>query len=132
MPAAFPILRHVSATNGGKLALNGLNARTTHMNKTIDITGGKSLADIFTSFGKVVDKGRRKFTLSFDVISTLKIVSKGVQVNAEDKAKALASMSEMDRLVIASYDSKCKANAAARDTGETAERWSIVGTATLD
>ena len=132
VPADLPILRHDLPTSGNVLASHGMIARPMYMNKQIDITGGKSLADIFTAYGKVVDKGRRKFTLSFDIVSTLKMVNKGVQISAQDKQAALDSMSASEQAAVARYDMLCKANAQARDKGEQTERWSIVGTVSLD
>lgn len=101
------------------------------MAKTLEFTGGSKISDVLTHFGKVVNQGKRSVLLKLDFVSTLSFVGEQVQVNAADKADALASLSPAEAAAVAKYEAQCKANADARRTGKQVERWAIKGTIDL-
>lgn len=133
MPASFAAAAHAFPTSGEGLESSASSqACITHMDQ-IDITGGMSLSSLLTAFGKVVDKGRRKITLTFDIYSEVKLVNAGVQPNKADKDTAFAGLTEAEKLVVVKYEVAIKAAAAARaeqDILKLAERWTVTGTAT--
>lgn len=131
--AAFPISATTSPRGGSAGKVERIeSAHYTHMNKKTVISGGSEVKELLAQFRPYLAKGYEgdipktgKLNLSLSWTVSDKWVKAGANPNADDKDKALASMSEAEKAAVARYNMLCASFAQDRASGMLARRVSL-------
>ena len=105
--------------------------------KKIAFKGTDTIATILSSFGKIKTNGTKSFTITItDLESTLATVAVPAIANKAETESALATLTSAERAKLEALQAKVKAESARlaklRVQGQTSERWTTTGTASID
>jgi hypothetical protein len=105
--------------------------------KTTTFKGTDTIATILASFGKIKTNGTKSFTITItNLESALATVAVPAIANKTEKESAFAVLTSAERATLESLQAKVKAEesrlAKLRVQGQTSERWTTTGIASID
>lgn len=104
--------------------------------QTVSFKGTDTMATVLAVFGKIKTNDTKAFTLEISALeTTLASVKVAATPTKEEKDQALATLTDAERSTLTRLQNKVSAHAKQlaekRVAGQTAERWTTTGQATL-